>query len=187
MAQSPKTSQDGASLYHLYRQCNLYSLNIQLNEVEAITHALCWIASRGDSQPTHAIILTDSVSLLQKVEWEAQTGICQWSTSTFGNSCGCTALDMLEWREMTVQIDWQAKQPSQVACFSEALVLRSLRHFLWAQSQGHHNTDHLEERGIKRGSARWSSLKGGVRAIVNKMNIGTVSEGNFEREEVEKG
>ena len=25
-----------------------------------------------------------------------QTGMCQWTTSTFKNSCGCTALDMLE-------------------------------------------------------------------------------------------
>ena len=37
-------------------------------EVEAVTHALRWIASRGDSQITYAIILTDSMSLLQKVK-----------------------------------------------------------------------------------------------------------------------
>ena len=48
-------------------------------------------------------------------------GMCQWSTSTFKNSYGCTALDMLEWRETTEQTDWQAKQPSQVACFLEDL------------------------------------------------------------------
>ena len=39
-------------------------------------------------------------------------------------------------------------------------VLRSLRHHLWAQSQGHHTIDRLEERGVERGSARRSSLKG---------------------------
>ena len=33
--------------------------------VEAVTHALRWIASRGDSHITHATILTDSMSLLQ--------------------------------------------------------------------------------------------------------------------------
>ena len=33
-------------------------------EVEAVTHVLRRIASRGDSQTTHAIILTDSMSLL---------------------------------------------------------------------------------------------------------------------------
>ena len=65
-------------------------------EVEAVTHALHWIASRGDSQTTHANILTDSMSLLQKVGWEAQAGMYQWLIPTFENACGCTALDMLE-------------------------------------------------------------------------------------------
>ena len=55
-------------------------------------------------------------------------------------------------------------------------VLRSLRHYLRAQSQGHHTTDRLEERGVERGSARRSSLKGRERAIVNLTNIGTVSK-----------
>ena len=56
-----------------------------------------------------------------KVEWEAQTGMCRWSTSTFENFYGCAALDMPEWREMTEQIHWRARQPSHVACFSEEL------------------------------------------------------------------
>ena len=30
-------------------------------------------------------------------------------------------------------------------------VLRSLRLYLWAQSQGHHTIDRLEERGAERG------------------------------------
>ena len=37
-------------------------------EVEAVTLALRWIASRGYSQTTHAIILTDSMRLLLKVK-----------------------------------------------------------------------------------------------------------------------
>ena len=57
-----------------------------------------------------------------------------------------------------------------------SVVLRSLRHYLRAQSQGHHTIDHLEERGVKRGSARRSSLKGRERGIVNQTNIGTVSK-----------
>jgi len=55
-------------------------------------------------------------------------------------------------------------------------VLRSLRHYLRAQSQGHHTTDGLEERGAERGSARRSSMKGRERAIVNQTTIGTVSK-----------
>ena len=61
----------------------------------------CWIASSGDGWTTHAIILTDSMSLLQKVEWEAWTGMCQWLTPTFEHSCGCTALDKPEWRDFS--------------------------------------------------------------------------------------
>ena len=48
-----------------WRQRSLCSLNLQLDKV---THALRWIASGGDSQTTHAIILTYSTSLLQKVK-----------------------------------------------------------------------------------------------------------------------
>ena len=33
-------------------------------------------------------------------------------------------------------------------------VLRSLRHYMREQSQGHHTIDRLEERGVERGSAR---------------------------------
>ena len=55
-------------------------------------------------------------------------------------------------------------------------VLRSLRYYLRAQSQEHHTIDRLEERGVDRGSARRSSLKGRERAIVNQTNIRTVSK-----------
>ena len=55
-------------------------------------------------------------------------------------------------------------------------VLRSLRHYLRALSQGHRTIGRLEERGVERGSARRSSLKGRERAIVNQTNVGTVSK-----------
>ena len=56
-------------------------------------------------------------------------------------------------------------------------VLRNLRHYLQAQSQGHHTIDRLEERDVKRGSARRSSLKGGREGtIVSETSIGTVSK-----------
>ena len=54
-------------------------------------------------------------------------------------------------------------------------VLRSLRHYLLAQSQGHHTIERLEERGVERGSAQRPFLRGRERAIVNQTNIGTVS------------
>ena len=59
-------------------------------------------------------------------------------------------------------------------------VLRSLRHYLRAQSQGHHTINRLEERGMKRGSARRSSaLKGREKVIISQTNIGTVSKETF--------
>ena len=52
---------------------------------------------------------------------------------------------------MTKQIDWQAKHPMLLG---RSEVLKSLRHYLQAQSQGHHTINHLEERGVERGSIR---------------------------------
>ena len=68
-------------------------------------------------------------------------------------------------------------------------VLRSLSHYLRAQSQEHHTADRLEERGVERGSARRSSLKGRARAIVNQTNVGRVSKatlGKLLRDGVER-
>ena len=67
--------------------------------------------------------------------------------------------------------------------------LRSFRHYLRAQSQGHHTIDRLEERGVGKGSVRRSSLKGRERAIVSQTNIGTVSKatlGKLLRDGVER-
>ena len=60
-------------------------------------------------------------------------------------------------------------------------VLRSLRHYLRAQSQGHHTTDRLDERGVERESARRSSLKGRERAIVSQTNIVTVLNATLDK------
>ena len=48
-------------------------------EVEAHTHAIQWVASQLDEQITHAIILTDPVNLLQKVE--SGMGCPDWHTA----------------------------------------------------------------------------------------------------------
>ena len=52
-------------------------------------------------------------------------------------------------------------------------VLRSLRCSLWAQSQGHLPIDRLQERGLKRGSVRRSSLKVREGALVDQTNTET--------------
>ena len=48
-------------------------------EVEAVTHAIQWLASQHDARITHAIILTDSMNLLQKVE--SGMGCPDWHTA----------------------------------------------------------------------------------------------------------
>ena len=80
---------------------------------------------------------------------------------------------------MMGQIDWLSSD----LLLRRSEVLRSLRHYLRAQSQRHHTTDHLEKRGVERGSARRSSLKERERAIVNQTNVATVSEATLGKPE----
>ena len=47
--------------------------------VEAVTHARQWLASQRDAQITHAIIFTESMNLLQKVE--SGMGCPDWHTA----------------------------------------------------------------------------------------------------------
>ena len=57
--------------------------------------------------------------------------------------------------------------------FGRSEVLKSLRHYPRSQIQGYHT---MEERGVERGSARRSSLKGRERAMINQTNTGAVSK-----------
>ena len=50
----------------------------------------------------------------------------------------------------------------------------------------HHDSLCLEKRGVERGSARRSSLKGRQRAIVNQTNIGTATLGKLLRDGLER-
>ena len=82
-----------------------------------------------------------------------------------------TSVGVLPWSEGK----WPSRSTSGLLV-ERSEVLRSLRHYLWAQSQGHHTIDRLEERGVGRGSAWWCSLKGRDRAIINQTKIGSVSK-----------
>ena len=80
-------------------------------EVEAATHALRWIASGGDSQTTHAIILTHSTSLLQEnTKLNAQPGL----------ACGKVPHPQSQFLVGVLSVGRLAgKTPSQVPCVSE--------------------------------------------------------------------
>ena len=109
------------------------------------------------------------------------------------NSCGCRPTTELPWtcrsqeKCRTQQIDWRIggggdggedKQPLTTSGLrlGRSKMLRSLRHYLRAQSQEHLTTDGPDERGVERESTRRSSLKGRERAIVSQTNIGAVSK-----------
>ena len=90
-------------------------------EVEAVTYALRWTASRGDSQTTHAVILTDPMSLLQKVKSGMRNP--DWNVSMVD-----IHLQKLLWvycpghagvKGNDRETDWWAKHTSQVDCVLE--------------------------------------------------------------------
>ena len=135
----------------------------------------CWSASRGDSQTTHAIILTDSVSLLQKVK--SGMGSLDWNMSMVDIHLRkllwvyCPGHAGMKGNDRADRLAGKAALTSG-SLLGRSEVLRSLRRYLRAQSQGHHTIDRLEERG----GAKRSSSKGRERAIINRTNIGTVSK-----------
>ena len=62
------TVKQGATIVHKDSAACMVSTSSLTMEVETVTQALCQISSRGDSQNTHAITLTDSINLLQKAK-----------------------------------------------------------------------------------------------------------------------
>ena len=114
------TVKQGVTTVHEDSAAYMVSTSSLTREVEAVTHTLCPKRWQSDHTCHHP---DGSNELATKSEkWNGKPRLeCQWSTSTFQNSSVCTALDMPKWREMIEHIDWQAQQPSQVACFSEDL------------------------------------------------------------------
>ena len=62
-----------------------------------------------------------------------------------------------------------------------AEVLRGLRNFLNTDKPEHHSIDRLKERGVEKGSGRYSTLQGRERSVFNQANIGTVSRASLGR------
>ena len=70
--------QDGRSV-HEHSGAHRVTTSSVTMEAEAVTHAIQWLASKRDTQITHAVILTDSMNLLQKVE--SGMGCPDWHTA----------------------------------------------------------------------------------------------------------
>ena len=103
-------------------QYSHFGLNLQLENGGGSRHpCLPLDCSRGYSPITHANILRVNEFATNSEKWNGNgMHMCQRSTPTL-ELLRVYGLDMPEWREMTEQIDWRAKQPPQVACVSKDL------------------------------------------------------------------
>ena len=147
-------------------------------EAEAVTHAIQWLASQRDAQITHAIILTDSMNLLQKVE----SGMGCPDRHTAMHSL---RLQRLVWIYCPGHAGVGNESADRLASAADitsglqlgrAEVLRGLRDFLNTDRPEHHSIDRL-----KKGSGRHSTLQGRERSVFNHTNTGTVSRATLGR------
>ena len=106
---------------------------------------------------------------VSNVEWEAQTGVSVFNIHFRKLRCMyCPGGKENDWAD---RLAGKATITSGLR-LKRSEVLRILRHYLRAQSQEHHTTNHLEERGVERESAQQPSLKG-WEAIISQINLGT--------------
>ena len=151
-------------------------------EVEAVTHAIQWLASERDAQITHAIILTDSMNLPQKV----QSGMScpHWHTAMHSLRLQrllwiyCPGYTRVIGNERADRLASTADITSGLQ-LGRAEVLRGLRNFLNMDRPEHHSIDRPKERGVE--SGRHSTLQGRERSVFNQTNTGTVSRATLGR------
>ena len=157
------TVKQGGKTVHKDRKAHRVMSSSLTMEVRAVTHAIQWLASQRDAQITHAIILTDSMNLLQKVE--SGMGCPDWHTAMHS-----LRLQRLLWiycpGHAGVNGNERADRLASTADITSGLqlgragVLRGLRNFLNMDRPEHHSTDRLKERGVEKGSGRHSTLQG---------------------------
>ena len=133
---------------------------------------------------THAIILTDTMNLLQKVGTEI--GCPDWHTAMHS-----LRLHTLLWvycpRHAGVNENERADRLASTANITSGLqlgraeVLRGLRNFLNMDRPEHHSIDRLKQRGVEKGSGRHSTVRGRERSVFYQTNIGTVSRATLGR------
>ena len=174
------TIKQGAKTVHEDSAAHQLRTSSMTMEMEAVTHALWRLSTRNDSRRTHAVILTDSMSLLQKVQ--KGTIHSEWAHALRKISLGkitwmyCPGHAGVKGNERADRLAGSATVTTGLT-LGRAEVLRQLRTILRAKSPPqHHSLDRLEERGIERGSGRWSTLRDKEKAIFNQTNIGTISK-----------
>ena len=123
-------------------------------EVEAVTQAIQWLASQREAQITHAIILTYSMNLLQKVE--SGIGCHDWHTALYS-----LRLQRLLWiycpGHAGVSVNERANRLASTADITSGLqlsmakMLRGLGNILNMGRPENHNIDCLKERRVEKG------------------------------------
>ena len=83
------TVKQGGRTVHEDNGAHRITISSLTMEVEAVTHTIQWLASQCDAQITHAIIITDSMNLLKKVE--SGMGCPDWHTAMQ------SSVDLLSW------------------------------------------------------------------------------------------
>ena len=146
-------------------------------EVEAVTHAIQWLTSKRDAQITHAVILTDSMNLLQKVV--SGMGCTDWHTAMHS-----VRLQILLWiygpGHAGVSENERADRLASTADITFGLQLgraevpRGWRNFLNMDRPEHRSIDRPKERRVEKGSGRHSALQGRERSVFNQTDICTV-------------
>ena len=130
--------------------------------MEAVTHALRWVASKGDSQTTNATVLTDSMNLLRKSEKSnrkpyltndnVQQIHLQRSLRIYSpGQAGVKENDYTDRMTDKVTIT-SSLRPGR------SKVLRSLRPFLWAQTETTTQDRSPQESGSKKKKKRRSTI-----------------------------
>ena len=138
-------------------------------EVEAVTHAIQWLASQRDAQITHAIILTDSMNFLQKVE--SGMGCLDWHTAMHS-----LRLQRLLWiycpGQAGVRGNERADRLASTADITSGLrrgrteMPWGLRNFLNMDRPEHHCIDRLKEREVEKGSGPHFTLRGWEGSVI---------------------
>ena len=150
-------------------------------EVEAVSQALQWVAQQCNTR--QVIILTDSMNLLQKID--SGYGSPEWHKHMDSINSEqilwiyCPGHAGVQGNERADWLAGRAKVTDGLK-LGRSDVIRNLRRHL-QENYRHHTVDRLKERGIRQGSARWSTLRGKNRARMNQTNIGTVSRITLKR------